>query len=555
MSAVLKSFTNQALEFLHSCTLNQALSTYEHIIHDDSVPDQQIADIAKGDRFFLLTHILHRPDAIDPWLFERCREVEADTDGHLDLWARAHYKSTLITFAGSIQEILNNPEITIGIFSHTGKIARKFTGQIKRELEQNRYLQSLFPDILHQNPRSQAQKWADDALTVRRSTNPAEATVEAWGLVDGQPIGKHFQLMIYDDVVVWESVQTAEQITKTTEGWELSLNLADTHKHRAWYIGTRYDIADTYRDLMTREAAQPRLYPATDNGTTSGKPVFLTQEALDEKLKQMGMKTYACQMLQNPAAGGNAEFSLTNVHLYEIRPYTLNVYVMCDYAGSRKTGSNRTAIAVIGMDNARNMYLLDGVCHRLTLSDRWKWLRHYHKKWSNQPGVQAVSVGYERYGAQSDIEHCQMMMKIEDYHFTINELNTPREGEISKNNRIRRLSPHHENGSFFYPYHPNLRIEGSSYNWIDGNDSAYTREQLRCIAERKDYLVARRINHLDENKNAYNLLKWFLDTEYMYFPTSKDKDFLDAMSRIYDMSPSPPVVYNPSDVYPEAEPD
>ena len=34
--------------------------------------------------------------------------------------------------------------------------------------------------------------------------------------MDGQPTGRHFSLIIYDDVVVQESVSTPEQIAKTT---------------------------------------------------------------------------------------------------------------------------------------------------------------------------------------------------------------------------------------------------------------------------------------------------------------------------------------------------
>jgi len=168
-----------------------------------------------------------RIDVARDWVFQRCREVQFNPDGYIDLWAREHYKSTIITFGLTIQDILNDPDTTIGIFSHTRPIAKGFLRQIKAELETNQKLRAWFPEIIWDNPQAHAPKWSeDDGITVNRKSNPKEQTVEAWGIVDGQPTGKHFKRLIYDDVVTQESVTTPELIAKVTRPWALSLNLA-----------------------------------------------------------------------------------------------------------------------------------------------------------------------------------------------------------------------------------------------------------------------------------------------------------------------------------------
>ena len=243
-------------------------------------------ELARTDLAFLLAVILGRRDIEHPWLWSRCREVESEPNGYLDVWAREHYKSTIITFGLTIQDILanhgDNPtgawakqgiQPTFGIFSHTRPTAKKFLRQIKQELETNEPLKALFPDVLHANPQREAQKWSEDeGLVVRRDGNPKEATVEAWGIVDSQPTGAHFTVRVYDDVVEQKAVHTVDAMRRTTAAWELSLNLG-ARGGVARYPGTRYHLLDTYGEMIRRGAVKVRKHPATEDGTVEGPPV------------------------------------------------------------------------------------------------------------------------------------------------------------------------------------------------------------------------------------------------------------------------------------------
>jgi hypothetical protein len=96
----------------------------------------------------------------DPWLFERCREVEANPDGHLDLWARYHYKSTICTFAGCLQEIIIDPEITIAIMSGTNKVALPFLIQTPAGDGAQRDLKRIYSDVFWEEPRKESPLWS-----------------------------------------------------------------------------------------------------------------------------------------------------------------------------------------------------------------------------------------------------------------------------------------------------------------------------------------------------------------------------------------------------------
>jgi hypothetical protein len=494
--------------------------------------------LCQNDRYFLLSVALRRADTRKDWLYDRCREVEADPDDRLDLWAREHYKSTIITFAGIIQEILRDPEITIGIFAHNRPTAKSFLRQIMQEFEMNEFLQQVFPDIVWSDPRSESPKWSEDeGLVLKRKSNPKESTLEAWGLVDGMPTGKHFRLRVYDDVVTEKSVTNADMITKTTDMFDLSDDLG-THGGRMWMIGTRYHFGDTYGVVLDRGLITERRHPATDDGTFEGTPVFLTDRDWKRKLTRP-KSIVAAQQLLNPLAGAETTFQIKNIRFWERRPKTLNVYITCDPSKGKNATSDRTAMTAIGVDAQMNKYLLDGICHRMNLSQRWSMIKAAYSRWSGMPGVAAVFVGYEQFGMQTDMEYFDERMRLERRFIPIQELAWPRSGPGSKKQRIERLEPDFRMGKLMLP----KTVTISDAGVVTPYDNSDTRAARELKEGGELWRLAKPIKHKDEDGRVYDFLERFVE-EYTFFPFAPHDDILDACSRIHDMQVVGPVFYD-----------
>ena len=449
-------------------------------------PSPVLRKLCQEDLFFLLRYGLNRADVDKDWLFDRCREVQETPNDMLDLWFREGYKSTIVTFAQTIRDILNDPEITIGIFSHTRPMAKAFLRQIKREFELNEGLKDLFPDILYSNPTKQAEKWSeDDGIIVKRKSNPKEATIEGWGVVDGQPTGKHFNLLIYDDIVTQSSVNTPDQIEKTTDALALSYNLG-AHGGKRRFIGTRYHFSDTYHTLLERGTVKPRIYPVTVDGTPTGEPVFLTQEQIDNKRRDMGAYVFSAQMLQNPVADSAQGFKREWTRFFDDEPPNhCTWYLLVDAANGKRKHNDYTSMWAVGLSHDSNLYCIPEVRDRMNLTERAARLMELHRKYKPE------QVRYERYGMMSDIQYIKTVQERQNYRFDIIEV----AGATSKVDRIKRLVPWFENG--------------------------------RIYMKRSHYVT-------DYEGKVRNLTHDFIESELIPFPVPLHDDMLDALARICD---------------------
>ena len=329
--------------------------------------------LIQSDLFFILYFVMKVEIANHPFVVARCREVDEGPDSDtLDLWAREHFKSTILTQARIIQRLACDCNRRIGIFSYSKPAAIRFLRSIKNVLESSELIHACFPDIFYDNPKADAFKWSEDVgLYVKRTTFAKEPSVSAHGLLEGMPTGDHFTDLIYDDVETPDSVNSPEMLSKLKEMYNMSLNLGTIDGTKC-VIGTTYhhegllEYLRTLKDSDGELVYNVRVHPATDNGQANGKAVLLSEKRLAEL--RINRKTFNSQQLLNPTPLSDAE--LNPDRLIELNPEDvpkeLWKFMLIDQAGINESREGDAwGIHVVGVDpytddlGASDIYILD----------------------------------------------------------------------------------------------------------------------------------------------------------------------------------------------------
>ena len=355
---------------------------YEDIFRDiasgklEAIPTYR--QLILTDLWFILYFVMEIESANEPFVVDKCYEVETGPKTMtLDVWARGHFKSTIITVAETVQYHLKNSNHCTCIFSYKKGAAERFLDAIRKTYEGN-LIKACFPDVLYENPESDAPSWGlEKGITIKRTNKSRpQKTVQASGLIEGMITGDHFDRLVWDDVETDDIAEQPDQLHKCSMKFDMSQNLGMTTGEtikRA--IGTFYSHAGAVvyirdkKDIHGEKLFLSRIVPATDNGEIDGKPVLLTQKQLDEKKTE---SSFNSQQLCDPTPLGARK--LDGALLKEIEPEAIptNIHklMLIDPAGDDKNGKGDSwGIMVVGVApdlddiGASNIYITD-----LTLS-------------------------------------------------------------------------------------------------------------------------------------------------------------------------------------------
>ena len=368
------------------------------------------------------------------------RHVRAPSKYKIFLIPRDHLKSSIITKGAAIQKLLVNPNIRILIANNTWDNARKFLRSIQDHLSRGSLLSQFYG-------RFEGRQWTQDEITIRQRTEIHDAPTIATTGLEKEQTSQHYDLIIADDLVSRENVQTPEQRSKVKDYINSLMALLEPNGE-LWVVGTRWSMDDAYGDLLEEGIWDPLIRSAyTDD--SRGTPIFPEKFSL-EKLQflrnKLGPTLFSCWYLNDPISQEAADFKKEWIKVYDpttVHPATL--YMAIDPAHSLGADADFTAMVVGGMFSNGRIRVVDYFRRRVIPGDLIAAIFELVKKWNLK------RVGIETFAFQKtlkfEIERQQRERKI---FFSVDELGRNRSGRweppMSKEARIRQLQPLFEQG-------------------------------------------------------------------------------------------------------------
>lgn len=433
----------------------------EVVTHDDEVLHQTLLKVASKDLYKFNKHILSAEKGDDKFVplgevhKKMCHFVQDDRHKKkLLLIPRNHLKTKLITVGYPLFRIAEDPKIRILIYSATWQMAVDIVSQIQYHLKGNERFIELFGDLAT-NPK----EWSQDRVRLNIS-DKREPTVTAAG-IDNNLVGGHYDLIIFDDVVMRDNIGTADQISKVNKRYNDSLDLLEPDG-QVVVIGTRWHDSDLYGwildpqnhvdktyDIMIERAFEGSLQ--TDEGFTLLWPGKFTRQELLARANSEGWSHFSSQYLNDPVPEENAYFKKNYFNYYEspdLQGKILTRFLAVDPAISQEKTSDYTGMVVVGVDQFNYLYVLDILRERLLPHQIINYIFMLALK--HQVGEVALeAIAYQKTLAYSLREE----MRRRNKYLKVTEITSHQK---SKEDRIKGLQPLYENGRVLHNrLHPN----------------------------------------------------------------------------------------------------
>lgn len=399
---------------------------------------KKIRELCLKDLHFFTKRVLGYNKLNDTFHREICDLLMDESNNLLMiLLPRGHFKSTIATIAYPIWKCLQDHDYRVGIILNTMTNACDKTREIKFQIENNEKLHTLFPELLTER----GDKWTEEKLEIFK--NRAGMNIEAKGIF-GSLVSKHYDLLIFDDIMDKEKSSTIEMIEKVKQKFRQSFSLVE--HGRVIVIGTRWHFNDVYYYIQKNFSEEFKIIckSAYDE---NGEPIFkeqFTKKKLNFIRKMEGEYNFSCFYLNRPVDPDKSIFKESNFNWIDDLPKLdeLNVFTLIDPAIKVKADSSYSAIVTIGMDAFENVYVIDVVRAKMRPSKLVAEILAVYNKFK------PILIGIEEIGFQELLSRYIYDSSIQiGVNLPIKTLKTKNK---SKEARIMRLQPKFEDGKIYF---------------------------------------------------------------------------------------------------------
>lgn len=288
----------------------------------------------------------------------------------LHLAFRGSGKSTVVTVVGVLFDIIRDPDVRICIASQTQGWASDLLRQIKAHIEGNEKFIRIFGDLV-------GETWNQDEIIVSTRQKPQkEPTVLAVG-VGGQVVGKHFDRIYGDDLVIEETARTEVQREKLKTWWYKSFKPTFEPHAQVRIVGTRYHFDDLYGHFQKHEFSDctqiiRALEPRGSGYATPWPEKFSVAYFLDLR-ESAGLIIFNSQYQCDTEAMKGEIFQFDDMEF--ISPDELPKNDISGFAGvdlAIKTNEQNDLYARVGIatDKSGNVYVLTSKADHLRFSEQ-----------------------------------------------------------------------------------------------------------------------------------------------------------------------------------------
>jgi len=307
---------------------------------------------------------------------------------NLQLVFRGAGKTTLCAITKTIHLLLKNPNLRILVTSKTSRHAETILKEIKSQLEDNIKLTEVFGPYYDSKL---VKKWDNTEIEVLPRTSRAkEGSVTTLG-VGSQVVGKHYDIIISDDLVDEENSRTKHMRDKQKTWYYQSLDPTleppdDEVPHRGEHhrLGTRYHYDDLYGHFIENELKDHhQVIPALSADGRTPWPEKFTASYFFEKKKKAGIIIFNAQYQCDTEAMKGEIFQYDQCQLIEEGniPSGLRIFMGVDLAITEQESADQFAIVVLGLDKSGNRYILDYYANQIRFGAQTKKIIEFYEKY------------------------------------------------------------------------------------------------------------------------------------------------------------------------------